>query len=187
MSFTEIEGVLLTGGASKRMGRDKGSLTVSGVPIAERIAQEIAAVCEPVTVIGNQEVVGFRFVLDDRLYEGPLYALSRFHPEKERTFVASCDMPQFQSEVVAELARHMGDADVAAPLLGGRIQPLCAIYRSSRLVSCRKHIELGERRLMEWVATLKVAAVELSDPKLEKMIRSANTPEEWDALANADD
>lgn len=179
--------MLLTGGASKRMGRDKGSLTVSGVPIAERIAQEIAAVCAPVTVIGNREVGGFRFVLDDRLYEGPLYALSRFHPEKTMTFVTSCDMPHFKSDVIAELARHIGDADVAAPLLGGRIQPLCAIYRSSRLVSCRKPIEFGERRLMEWVATLKVAEVELNDPKLARMIRSANTPEEWNALANADD
>ena len=40
-------GVILTGGDSRRMGRDKATLPIAGVPMAARIARALAAALDP--------------------------------------------------------------------------------------------------------------------------------------------
>ena len=48
----QLAGVLLTGGASRRMGTDKARLVVDGETLAARSARVLAAVCEPVIEVG---------------------------------------------------------------------------------------------------------------------------------------
>ena len=91
----DIEAILLTGGASRRMGVDKAALTVGGMPLGEKIARELAKTCDRVTVLGKHPIPGLEFLADEGDYEGPLLALSRFKPTRQHVFVASCDLPLF--------------------------------------------------------------------------------------------
>src|SRR5688572_33406341 len=48
-----IAGFILVGGASSRMGTDKAALLLEGRTFAQRIAEELSAVTESITLIGK--------------------------------------------------------------------------------------------------------------------------------------
>src|SRR5512135_3454415 len=68
-------GLLLTGGASKRMRRDKATIDFGGVPLAVRVARALAQVAYPVLAVGIEAGTGLPTVDDPR--EGPLVAFVR--------------------------------------------------------------------------------------------------------------
>lgn len=180
----EIEAVLLTGGASRRMGRDKAQLRVLGKSLAELVAEQLLCVCCRVTVLGSHPVSGCELQRDEQPFSGPRAALARFEPHAKFVFVASCDMPLFRSDVVLALASSLGEADAAVPKLGGYLQPTCAMYRASAL--SKLAAEKGDSRLMKWLDLLDV--VELDENCLCGLglqcnwMKGANTEEELQLL-----
>ncbi len=68
---------------------------------------------------------------------GPLAALASFKAKREWVFVASCDIPLLDGRVVEILREQAGSHDAGLPLIEGRLQPLCAIYRADTLASAR--------------------------------------------------
>lgn len=156
----EIEAALLTGGASRRMGRDKSELVVDGTPMAERIAAELAEHGLSVTVLGTKPIQGCHFVGDEAAYQGPLFALARFTPGCPLCFVASCDMPGFDASLIVSLKDRIEGFDAVIPMVDGRLQPLCALYASRSWTALRELALLGERRLMRWIDSLNIAVFE---------------------------
>ena len=69
-----MAGVLLTGGASSRMGTDKARLVVNGETLAAHAARVLSAVCDPVIEVG-QGVTGLPAIQEDPAGAGPLVAL----------------------------------------------------------------------------------------------------------------
>lgn len=167
------------------MGRDKAAMLSGQTTVAVRIATELSAVCDRVTVLGQESIAGFEFLPDLERYAGPLAALAQFAPSRATVFVASCDMPLFSREVVRELAGKIGDSDAAIPSLSGRLQPLCGLYAAPAWEIARELVANGEKRIMAWVERLRVTVVALDDCPLSFSIRSANTPEEWDRLTES--
>src|SRR5437762_802955 len=122
----KIEAALLTGGASTRMGTDKASMPVGGEPMAQRIAQSLAAAGLKVTVLGREPIQGYAFLQDQEEHGGPMAALSAFSPTAEFVFVISCDYPLFDPLVVEVLLSRIGDACASVAEIRGRLQPLLA-------------------------------------------------------------
>lgn len=181
-----IEAVLLTGGASTRMGEDKASLCVDGEPLGRRTARVLAEAGYAVTVLGSEPLEGHGFQRDESPHEGPLSALRRFTPTAQTVFIAACDMPRFDPRVVELLAQQLVGADAVVPVSESRLQPLCALYRAEALRSLVQP-ELAEMNsMMRFLESLRV--VELSESELigagisPKALRGANTPEELAAL-----
>ncbi len=158
-----IEAVVLTGGASRRMGTDKALIPVDGVPMARRIVDAFQAANIKVTVLGRQAIDGAEFQLDRDEFGGPLAAIARFTPTATYVFVASCDLPCFTNEVVTLLSSKIGTADSAIPVMGGRHQPLCALYTASAFEAASKISETGERKIMAWIEHLTKVEVHEGD------------------------
>ena len=74
------EGVLLTGGASSRMGQDKAAIRFDGEQLAVRIARSLDTVCDRVTIIGREPIPGYLLIKDLQEFAGPLVALSQLQP-----------------------------------------------------------------------------------------------------------
>jgi aspartyl-tRNA(Asn)/glutamyl-tRNA(Gln) amidotransferase subunit A len=68
-------GLLLTGGSSRRMGRDKAELVIAGERLADRSARVLAGVCDPVLEVGPGRSA-IDAVVDDEVRAGPLVALA---------------------------------------------------------------------------------------------------------------
>jgi molybdopterin-guanine dinucleotide biosynthesis protein A len=175
----DIEAVLLTGGASKRMGEDKASLPVGGIPVARRTAEVLAEACQKVTILGPEPILGFPCIKDEEPGEGPLAALALFGPVSQYVFVCSCDIPYFDARLVIQAQEAIGESNAAVPLVDGRRQPLCALYSNDAFPILRATAAEGKRSIMAWLDRLAVAEF-----LPEKVIwgRGANTPEEWRAL-----
>ena len=70
----QMAGVLLTGGASRRMGVDKARIVVNGETLAARSARVLASVCDPVVEVGSG-VSGLPAVQEEPSGAGPLVAM----------------------------------------------------------------------------------------------------------------
>lgn len=180
-----IQAVILTGGASRRMGRDKASLEVDSVSIALRTARKLDELQIPVTVLGRTPLEGFGFIADQQDFQGPLVALSALTPSRQWVFVASCDMPRFEASIVRELANRAASTDAEAfiPTIEGRLQPLLGLYRAEAFACLSKDM----RSMVAWLNTLRVVTVPLEESGLDvRHYLSANTPEELASIL-ADD
>lgn len=185
-SQMEVEGVVLTGGASRRMGRDKSKLTVDGEPLSTRLARDLRSHCGRVTVLGKEPIEGYEFVADEEEYAGPLIALSCFQPRAEAVFVTSCDLPRFDGRLVGLFGDLLRDQDAVLPMNEGRLQPLCGLYRAKAWNDLQATVDAGGKSLMAWLDRLTVQAVdseEIAHKGIDpRSICGANTPEEWERL-----
>lgn len=174
-----IEAVLLTGGASRRMGRDKASLPIGGEAQAARIVRLLAEAGVSTTVLGKSPVEGAAFLADDASVRGPIDALRRFRPTFDAVFVLSCDLPRFDARLVSVLRETLGDALAAAPFVDGFRQPMVALYRREAF----GRIPDDARCPMDWLKSLDPVLVgEGALGELANATRGANTPEELAAL-----
>lgn len=139
-----MSGVLVAGGKSRRMGRDKRLLELGGQTLLQRVlsvlqslfAEVLVVVAEPLPQLPGQ---GYRVVTDlipNRATLGGLYtglSLAR-HP---RIFAVGCDMPFLNPAAVLRLVELGGQADVVMPKLATGLQPMHAVYAKI----CLPHLE----------------------------------------------
>lgn len=178
----DIEAVLLTGGAGRRMGRAKAAIEIDGERADVALAARLRAAGCPVTILGRVPVNGCAFLPDAEDYQGPACALSRFMPNARRLFALACDVVRFDPALIAVALALRGDHAAVVPIVDGFRQPLCALYSAECLVELREMTARGERRLQRWLDALRVRELypdELASAGLDpRCVRGANTPEE---------
>lgn len=147
----EVAGLLLTGGASRRMGVDKASLEVDGVPLAQRTAAVLAAVVAPVLEVGPGRTT-LPAVEEVPAGEGPLAAAAAgFRGLSEvghagPVVVVATDLPRLSVAVVQALASHPS-ANSVVPLVAGRPQWLAARWSPRAVGRAPALVQQGERRM----------------------------------------
>ena len=180
--MSPIEAVLLTGGASRRMGRDKATLPVDGEAQAARIVRLLAEAGIATTVLGKAAVPGAAFLPDDETVRSPIDALRRFRPESDLVLVLSCDLPRFDARLADRLNQAIGAADAVAPFVDGFRQPMVALYRRGAF----DRIPDDASCPMGWLNVLDPTLVdEAALGDLADATRGANTPEEMARLVDA--
>jgi molybdopterin-guanine dinucleotide biosynthesis protein A len=191
----EFEGFILAGGASSRMGVDKGALRLGGKSMVERAAVTLGATMPGagrVSLVSSRadaEQFGLPVVAD--LYAG-LGAAGGLHAaltscRAEWAVVLACDLPFVTPALLARLIsyRSAGFEAVAPVQADGRPQPLCALYSARPCAAvARALIETGELRprvLLRETRTRWVEFAEVSDlPGSAHFFRNLNTPTEYE-------
>lgn len=188
MSGPDFEVVILTGGASRRMGFDKSSLMIDGTRLVEKLIQECASLDCPITVLGRFPEPGAAFLADKLDYSGPLANLRAFIPSKDFIFVLSCDIVLFNACTITELRDSIFAYEAVIPVLEGFDQPLCAMYAKQAfgILTANENII----RVKDWTSLLRVKRIE--EDGLHSMgiqpisIIGANTMEAFQRLISAD-
>jgi molybdopterin-guanine dinucleotide biosynthesis protein A len=164
---TTVAGLLLTGGASRRMGTDKALLEVDGRRLAERGASVLAAVCDLVLEVGPG-VSGLPAVQEDPAGHGPLAALGAGAAELRRlghagpVLLLAVDMPYVDTALLQLLADRPG-LPTAVPVADGQPQPMCARYGPDALAAVPRLLAAGERSLRGLLAAVEVGWVERAE------------------------
>jgi molybdopterin-guanine dinucleotide biosynthesis protein A len=144
----KVAGVLLTGGASRRMQTDKASILWRGETLAVRAARVLGEVCEPVVEVGSG-VSGSAHVREEPPGSGPLAALVagvRAMGTSGPVVLLACDLPFVEPPVLRLLAEHGGSGTVV-PRVDGRLQFACARYGSDAIERAEVALAAGERSL----------------------------------------
>ncbi len=167
-------GVLLTGGASRRMGADKATMVIGGEPLATRAARVLAEVCDPVVEVGPG-VSGLPHVDDG--HAGPLAAFLMGVDALDTTnavVLLSCDLPRVDTALVRALADAPG-AESVVPVLDGRAQYACARWSRAAIAAACAAQAAGGFRLAELAS---VAFTSLTDPALVARTADVDTPDD---------
>ena len=129
-----MAGVLLTGGASTRMGTDKARLVVGGETLAARAARVLSQVCDPVLEVGSG-VSGLPAIREDPSGAGPLVALVAGRAAlggPAPVVLLACDLPFVEPPLLRLLVEWPGTGTVI-PVVDGRFQYACARYGRAAL------------------------------------------------------
>jgi molybdopterin-guanine dinucleotide biosynthesis protein A len=185
-----IEGFILAGGASRRMGEDKAALLYDGRSFVAHIAQTLMAVTRRVSIVGAlppKDAGRLPFVPDIYAQWGALGGLHAALAacQTEWAAVVACDLPLVSAALLQHLASLREDFDAVAPVQAdGYPQALCAFYRVAKCRDCAQQlIASGERRprtLLRAVRTRWVTPAEITDlPNAERLLLNVNTPLEY--------
>src|SRR5438067_3779563 len=108
-------GLLLTGGASRRMRRDKATIDFGGVGLAVRVARALSQVAYPVLAVGIEAGTSLPTVDDPR--EGPLIAFVKGADElRARGYdgpilLCACDIPFVEPALLSHIAASIQGYD----------------------------------------------------------------------------
>lgn len=188
VDIPRVAGLLLTGGASRRMGTDKASLIVGDDTLAIRLGRILNAVCRPVWEVGPGRS-GLEEVTEPEPGLGPLSAIVAGEHALERmgwrgpVLVLSCDLPLLTLPAAAKLALWPGEESVV-PYVGGRAQPLCARWSRHHLLEARLRWSSGARSLGDLPTSAPCVAFKAPESSLAAYA-DADTPEELAALLGA--
>jgi molybdopterin-guanine dinucleotide biosynthesis protein A len=191
----DVVGVVLCGGASRRMGRPKADLPFGPETLLERATRQLlevvdhvvvaAAPDQPLPVLDADRV---RVARDRSPHLGPLYGLSTAMADlpgaAEFVYLAAVDAPRFAPGWLRLLRERIGDADAAAAEIAGRGEPFAALYRVGpareavarlQAVRSRRLTSLLDRLPVRWIREHEVAAI---DPSGE-IFRDLDRPEDY--------
>ncbi|HVF59446.1 MAG TPA: molybdenum cofactor guanylyltransferase [Thermoanaerobaculia bacterium] len=146
-------GVVLAGGASRRLGEDKALLAAGGESLAARAVRKLRERYDEVTVAdGGRGLVPGVPSLPDGPGRGPMAGLlgaAAAYPERA-LMVLACDLPEVPEVLLTALViASGGEADWVVPRWGGRLEPLCAIYQPAALAALTRRAAAGRFALHE--------------------------------------
>ncbi len=154
MKEGSVSGVLLAGGKSLRMGRDKRLLEIGGMPLFSRVLGVLDELFDEVLVSVAETAEGlppghYRVVPDLMLgcaTLGGLYSALQAS-QTEWICAVACDMPLIDPQLVRYLIGMRGAHDYVMPMLSTGPQPMLACYRKTCLTSLHQRLEKKDLRL----------------------------------------
>ena len=153
-----VSGIVLAGGLSRRLGRDKAIEPIAGEPLIARCIGRLSAVADEIIVVVNDVERGeqlplpqtCRVALDVYADSGSLGGIFSGVSAmgNEWGVVVACDMPFLNTALLRYMLSLREGFDAVVPVLAGRPEPTHALYSKA----CLPHIE---RRLQ--AKDLKIA------------------------------
>jgi molybdopterin-guanine dinucleotide biosynthesis protein A len=188
-------GIILVGGRSRRMGRDKAHLPLPGneqITFVEHLSSLLTTQCSEVVLVARDAVQsaeyslpGVHTVTDKVPHVGPLMGLySGLSAIKaSHALVTAVDMPFVQPDVIAFLLAQPLEDALLVPVVNGVPQVLLAVYPRSVLPTIEELLRAGRpgpRFLLDVARVRYIEETQLRkvDPELRSFI-NVNTPEEW--------
>lgn len=146
----EMTGLVLAGGASRRMGADKALIDVDGRPLVAHVAERLETICSSVLVAPGARPLPdlpWTTVADRAAGAGPLAGILGGLAAATTPLVAvvGVDMPAFSPDLLVELAQRWEHEPAVVPVADGRIQPLHGVYSTSAFRSLAALFDAGER------------------------------------------
>jgi molybdopterin-guanine dinucleotide biosynthesis protein A len=172
-----IPGVVLAGGRSTRMGRDKALVQIDGVPMALRVASLLVnSGCSPVQVAGRQSALhqlGVKVIPDPPSQAhhpllGVASALGTF--SSELVLFAPCDLVNLE---IGHIKRLLSEQRACVATVDGQVHPLFAVIPVHMQDRAAEFARAG-RSARDFVSALP--KVELPSPNLNDANRPMDLP-----------
>ena len=183
--------VILSGGKNTRMNyKTKAFLEFRGNTFIERTLDAISDYEQK--IISCNDVEKYKkfedmalLVLDKFKEIGPIGGIysSLKESEFQYSLVIASDMPFLNKEVLNQLGNYAFNNDALIPIVDGKIQPLCGIYKKDILSVIEKMINKKDYRLKNLLFNIDTKYININD---KDNFSNINTVEEYEKLIRRD-
>ncbi len=183
-------GIVVAGGASRRMGRNKAFIELNGKPLVERVIERVRAVCSETIIVANDREAFSQFglaVVGD-VYPGKgslggiFSGLQAAH--EPYALAVACDMPFLNERLLRYLISLAPGFDAVVPRAPvpdmsfpapknpmppratkrtareRSLHPLHGVYAKDCLASIQSRLETDDLRVISFIETLRVRFVD---------------------------
>jgi molybdenum cofactor guanylyltransferase len=193
--FDNFTAIILAGGQSRRMGKDKAWLPLPGQPgntFVEHLASMLTALCSETLLVARDEahaaayaaLAGVRVLSDKLPAYGPLMGLysGLSAARTPHALVMAVDMPFVQPALLSFLLNQPAAGSLLVPVVNDTPQVLLAVYPRAILPLIEKCLQEGRRDLRSLLEVAPVRYIDEAqlrrvDPRLRSFI-NVNTPGE---------
>ena len=177
--------IILAGGKSSRMGKDKDMLPINGKPMIEHIFDQLRPYFDQV-IISSNERGKYAFlnadIIPDKIPDqGPLMGIlsSLEASSHDVNFVVACDVPKINHDFLKKMIKEAEGYDGVIPINEkSKYEPLFGIYRKSMIAPIRETLKAGGRKIIEALRNSNIKYLEIDNPE---WLININTMEEYNS------
>lgn len=131
-----LTGIILAGGESRRIGKDKSKIIYNNVPLIEYPINLFNKFCNEIIISADTHKLqeyNYIKVPDEVGKFGPLAGIYSClkRSSNHLNIVTSCDMPLIKDELISYIIENSNGFDLIMPYYNFHYEPLCAIYTKS--------------------------------------------------------
>lgn len=159
-----MAGIILAGGKSRRLGRDKAFETVGGRLIIDRVLEAASVSAVKLYIVSNDPSKFAAYseraeLLRDEIPAlgplGGLYTALLATPDRYN-FMVPCDAPFIRPELIQYLLSELTDCDAVVPESGSRAHTTIAAYSITCLPAIEKQLALGHLKVDSFFPDVRV-------------------------------
>ena len=194
MLDNSLSAIVLAGGRSSRMGRDKATIEIDDVPLIRRIYDVVASCQDFDRVLANHIYVvtpwaqkyrsilprNCHFIPEQQPHQGPLIGFSQSLAAMTSAWVLllACDLPNLSTPIVQSWIDGLPSVGLQSIAylpkhLHKGWEPLCGFYRQSCHCSLLEYIDGGGQSFQGWLKLHPVTELVVTDPLC---LSNCNTP-----------
>jgi len=189
-----MTGIILAGGKSQRMGKNKAFMDSGGIPLFERVYRIFREIFSEIIIVANDvlpferyEAILRRDIILGKGALGGLYT-GLFHSSNYHAFCSACDMPFLNPRVIKYMGKERDEYDVIVPKTHDGLHPLHAIYSKKCLNPMSQSLDRNDLKIVNFFQQVRVRYIEEMeirefDPDMRSVI-NVNTAEEMEAVRN---
>ena len=198
----EVSGIILAGGLSRRLGRDKALEPFHGQPLISRVIGRLDTLTDDTVVVVNTEARGVELPLpkdaktaidiypDSGSLGGIFTGLAA--AANDWGFVVACDMPFLNAGLMKHMIALRDGYDAIVPILDGYPEPTHALYSKTCLPNIERRLKARRLKIAGFFDDVRVRYVgadEIDSFDSERLsFFNVNTPEDLSrALKLADE
>ncbi|MBF2020129.1 MAG: molybdenum cofactor guanylyltransferase [Hydrococcus sp. C42_A2020_068] len=195
--MTQFAAIILAGGRSSRMGRDKAAIAIQGQPFLKKICFLASQCASQVYVItpwiekyqaiapGDCQMIREVALPGETEPHGPLigFAQALTYVKTEWVLLLACDLPNLTESEIQKWSSYLEttppEAIAALPKSSKGWEPLCGFYRRRCLSVLNEFIDGGGRSFQRWLEQHPVRELPVSDANI---LFNCNTPADLEQI-----
>lgn len=181
-----LSAIVLAGGKSSRMGRDKALIEINGVPLLKRTCDAAKHCTDLVYVVTSwrdryEAIVPDVQWIEESSPRSPIIAFSEALEQVSTDWMLllACDLPRLQGEILKQWIAQLAETPIIVPRRNQRWEPLCGFYRRDCLPRLQQYLAKGQRSFQHWLDSETVQELVVND---RQILFNCNSPDDLKAL-----
>lgn len=181
----DLAAIVLAGGKSSRMGRDKALIELDGVPLLKRICAAAKQCTDSIYVVTSwsdryRSIVSDVTWIEESSPRSPIIGFAEAFEQISADWVLllACDLPNLNGETLQDWMQQLdveSETIAVVPKSTKGWEPLCGFYRSNSLPSLKAYLQSGDRSFQDWLDRETVQELQVSD---RRVLLNCNSPED---------
>ena len=187
MNKHEVTGIILAGGESNRMGKDKGLCEFKGKPLISYAIDALLPLCGTILISSNNiedyQKFGYQVIIDKHEGIGPIGGIysSLKKSVTKHNLIISCDTPFLNTPLLEFILDNSDNYEIVVPEHSNSlIEPLAAYYSSDIVNLLEISIKKKDYKLMNFLNKVKFKKINVDSIYgfSNKLFINLNTPDD---------